>query len=146
MHYLGRIISKDKEKKGYHLVQYDDGDLMSHDLSEEIVQMEEDVGTPMPPLSFYQRLDDEEEDDEMEMEMEEDDEEMDEDEEDEDEEGSSMWPKGALVQCLAPNSRWYRATVEAVRTKTNQYDILFERSQTKEKYVNEEREIEKEGE
>ena len=136
-YYQGRIVGQSKEKIGYHMIKYDDGDLMTHNLSKEIVQLEEDDGTTIED-------DDDDDDDEEEDEMELDEEEEEEEEDElEDELNDGMtWSKGDLVQCLAPNSRWYRATVEAAHPKTNQYDILYERSNTKEKDVNSDRVME----
>jgi len=146
-YYQGRILGKSKESDHQHMVQYDDGDLMSHDLSKEITQLEEDDGTGLKELEKMENnthVNDADEEDEEEDEDEDEEDEMeDEMEEQEEEDNDGMiWSKGDLVQCLAPNSRWYRATVEAVRAKSKQYDILYERSNTKEKYVNAERVME----
>ena len=132
MYYQGRIVGKCSKTIGNHLVKYDDGDLMSHTLLEEIVQLELDDGST---------FEEEEEEEDEEDEMEEEEEEMELDGEEEETTGM-VWAQGDLVQCLAPNSRWYRATVEKVHEKTRQYDILYERSNTKESYVKEERVME----
>jgi hypothetical protein len=146
-YYQGRIVGKDKKNIANHLIQYDDGDLMSHNLLKETMQLEKDDG------SLYDDLINE--DDEIDVEdndvedneagddgdNDEEDNEMELDDDDDDNNGL-RWSQGDLVQCLAPNSRWYRATIERVHENTRQYDILYERSNTKESYVKEERVME----
>ena len=128
----GSKRSKDGTRK--HLIRYDDGDVMAHDLSQETVQLEPGEGGEDKLVPMHSGDDAEDEVDAKRK--------------------KSKIPKngkvrksgkktsssiraaatsnandfsrGDIVQCRAPNSRWYRAIVVAVHVGA--YDILYERS------------------
>ena len=132
MSYLCGVISgKGKgEDEGKHIVQYEDGDIMAHDLAKETVQLEpkdtmasRKSGSADPKVEGKSATKSSTNDNQA---------------------LSKGTPgmefvSGDIVQCKALNSRWYRAIVKEVHYDLGVYTILYERSNTVEVNVSADR-------